>query len=150
MSASQGGRAPSPSGGLRAPRLGLGASVTAPTRRASGIGGDEGTDALCSGALRGPTRGWPARTAHGVATYGIQMDAIGATGNLFFKGFFLLLLGLSRYVSGDDKWNRPFETVRDGSNTFTWTHSGIAEFLAAQWNERPAGCHCENTKIWPY
>jgi len=92
----------------------------------------------------------PGWTANGVAPYGIQMDPIGATGNLFFKGFFLLLLGLSRYVSGDDKWNRPFEIVRDGSNTFTWTHSGIAEFLAAQWNERPAGCHCENTKIWPY
>jgi hypothetical protein len=92
----------------------------------------------------------PGWTANGVAPYGIQMDPIAATGNLFFKGFFLLLLGLYRYVSDDEKWNRPFEIVRDGPHTFTWTYSRIAEYLAAQWRERAAGCHCENTKVWPY
>ena len=92
----------------------------------------------------------PGWTANGIEPWGLQMDPIGADGNLFFKGFFLLMLGLHRYVSGDDKWNQPFDMVRDGENTFTWIYSGIAEHLADQWRARPDGCHCENTKIWPY
>ena len=92
----------------------------------------------------------PGWTANGVEPWGLQMDPIGADGNLFYKGFFLLILGLHRYVSGDDKWNMPFDMIRDGENTFTWSYSRIAEYLADQWRARPEGCHCENTKIWPY
>ncbi len=92
----------------------------------------------------------PGWTANGIAPYGVQMDPIAADGNLFFKGFFTLLLGVHRYVSGDEKWNKPFEMVRDGEHTFTWTYSGIAEHLAGQWHERQIGCHCENVKIWPF
>ena len=91
----------------------------------------------------------PGWTANGVEPWGLQMDPIGADGNLFFRGFFLVNLGLHLYVTGDEKWNEPFDVVRDGDNTFTWTHSRIAEFLARQWAGRPEGCHCENTKIWP-
>ena len=29
--------------------------------------------------------------------------------------------------------------VRDGENTFTWTHSGIAEYLANQWSRVAEG-----------
>lgn len=105
--------------------------------------------ALIPAHLRGryDVPGW---TANGVEPWGLQMDPVAADGNLFFKGFFLLLLGLARYVSGDDRWNEPFTMVRDGADTFTWTHSGIAEHLARQWDARPEGPHCENTKIWPY
>jgi len=78
------------------------------------------------------------------------MDPIGATGNLFFKGFFLVMLGLHLRTTGDDRWNRPFDLIRDGDNTFTWFHSAIAEHLHRQWTEAPAGCHCENTKVWPF
>jgi hypothetical protein len=39
---------------------------------------------------------------------------------------------------------------RLGDHTFTWTYSGIADHLARQWHNRSMGCHCENTKIWPY
>jgi hypothetical protein len=92
----------------------------------------------------------PGWTANGIEPWGLQMDPIGADGNLFYKGFLLLVLGLHRYVSGDDKWNQPFDMVRDGENTFTWSYSGIAQHLADQWRGRPEGCHCENTKIWPY
>jgi hypothetical protein len=92
----------------------------------------------------------PGWTANGVEPYGVQMDPIAADGMLFFKGFFSLLLGMHRYVSGDDKWNEPFEMIRDGDHRFSWTYSGIAAHLAEQWHERPIGCHCENTKIWPY
>ena len=92
----------------------------------------------------------PGWTANGIAPYGVQMDPIAADGMLFFKGFFGLLLGLHRHVTGDDRWNQPFDMVRDGEHTFTWTHSGIAAHLADQWRDRPIGVHCENTKIWPY
>ncbi len=92
----------------------------------------------------------PGWTANGVEPWGLQMDPIGATGNLFFKGFFLVMLGLHLRTTGDERWNRPFEIVRDGENTFTWFHSAIAEHLHTQWTNAPYGCHCENTKVWPY
>lgn len=92
----------------------------------------------------------PGWTANGIEPYGLQMDPIAADGNLFFKGFFLLILGLHLSVSGDQKWNRPFAMVRDTEHTYMWTHSRIAEFLASQWRGRPEGRHCENTKIWPF
>ncbi len=81
----------------------------------------------------------PGWTANGVEPWGLQMDPIGADGNLFFKGWFLMLLGFHLYVSGDEKWNEPFDMVRDGENTFTWTHNGIAELLANQWSRVAEG-----------
>jgi hypothetical protein len=92
----------------------------------------------------------PGWTANGVEPWGLEMDPIGAQGNLFYKGFFNLLLSLHLYVTGDPKWNDPFDVVRDGENTFTYTHDGVHEVLRSQWANRPEGCHCENTKIWPY
>jgi hypothetical protein len=92
----------------------------------------------------------PGWTANGIEPWGLQMDPIGADGNLFYKGFFNLLLGLYRYVSGDHTWNRPFTIIGDGPNTFTYTHSSINHLLTRQWAARREGCHCENTKIWPY
>jgi hypothetical protein len=91
----------------------------------------------------------PGWTANGVAPWGLQMDPIGADGNLFYKGWFLVMLGLFQRTTGDTRWEYPFEMIRDGDHTFTWTHHGIADHLAAQWAGRPDGCHCENTKIWP-
>ena len=92
----------------------------------------------------------PGWTANGIEPWGLQMDPIGADGNLFFKGFFLVMLGLHLRTTGDDRWNQPFDIVRDGENTFTWFHSAIAEHLYNQWRAAPHGCHCENTKVWPY
>ena len=91
----------------------------------------------------------PGWTANGIEPWGLQWDPIGADGNLFFKGFFLVLLGLFLRTTGDHKWNRSFEMIRDGENTFTWSHSAIAQFLADQWRAVPKGPHCENTKVWP-
>ena len=93
----------------------------------------------------------PGWTANGIEPYGVQLDPIAADGMLFFKGFFLLLLSLHRYVSGDAKWDEPFELFGEGPDlTFSWTQSSVAAHLAAQWHNRQIGCHCENTKIWPY
>ena len=83
----------------------------------------------------------PGWTANGVEPWGLQMDPVGADGNLFYKGWFLVILGLHLYVSGDEKWNQPFAMIRDGENTFTWTHTAIANHLLAQWSARPEGCH---------
>ena len=92
----------------------------------------------------------PGWTANGVEPWGVQMDPIGADGMLFYKGFFLVLLGIRALVAADDRWNTPFAMIRDGDNSFTWTHSTIAAHLADQWRRMPKGVHCENTKIWPY
>ena len=62
----------------------------------------------------------------------------------------LIVLGLYVYVTGDEKWNRPFDIVRNGADSFTWNHSRIAEHLFSQMSKRPEGVHCENTKIWPH
>ncbi len=83
----------------------------------------------------------PGWTANGVQPWGLQMDPIAADGNLFFKGWFLVILGLYLYVSGDEKWNQPFDMVRDGDNTFTWTHTGIVNHLVDLWSNRAEGCH---------
>ena len=92
----------------------------------------------------------PGWTANGVESWGVQMDPIAADGMLFYKGFFLVLLGLRSLVASDDRWNTPFSMIGDGENTFTWSHSAIAAHLADQWRAMPKGVHCENTKIWPY
>lgn len=109
---------------------------------------EEWYETLIPPTLRGKydVPGW---TANGVDPWGLQMDPISADGNLFYKGFFLVNLGLHLYVTGDEKWNEQFEVARGGDGPYSWTHSRIAEFLAHQWSGRPEGCHCENTKIWP-
>lgn len=92
----------------------------------------------------------PGWTANGIEPWGLQWDPIGADGNLFFKGFLLVMLGLHRRTTGNARWDDAFDIVRDGEHTYTWWHTKIAEHLAAQWRAHPEGCHCENTKIWPY
>lgn len=92
----------------------------------------------------------PGWVANGVAPWGLQPDPVGSDGNLFFRGFFNLLLGVYRSVSGDDKWEQPFAVTGYQNRRFDWTHSDIARFLHDQWKERPQGPHCENTKIWPF
>ena len=92
----------------------------------------------------------PGWTANGVEPWGLQPDPVGADGNLFFRGFFNLLLGTYSYVSGDDKWEKPFKMTGYNNRLFEWTQHSITEFLEDQWSERPQGPHCENTKIWPY
>ena len=92
----------------------------------------------------------PGWTANGIEPWGLQMDPIGADGNLFFKGFFLVMLGLHLRTTGNERWNQPFDIVRDGENTFTWFHSADRRAPSRQWTEAPAGCHCENTKVWPF
>ncbi len=96
----------------------------------------------------------PGWTANGVEPWGLQNDPIAADGMLFYKGFFLVLLGVRSMIahaaSDDDRWNRPFAMFPDEEESYTWTHSRIAEHLSRQWQASPKGCHCENTKVWPF
>jgi len=92
----------------------------------------------------------PGWTANGIEPWGLQRDPIGADGNLFFRGFFNLVLSIYAYVSDDGKWHEPFSVAGVERSRHEWTHACIAEFLAHQWANRPQGPHCENTKIWPY
>jgi hypothetical protein len=98
-------------------------------------------------ALRGKYNriGW---TANGITPWGLQPDPIGADGYLFFRGWFNLLLTIYKYVSGDDKWERPFSVTGYGDRKFQWDHRRIAERLQRQYARQDAGPHCENTKIW--
>ena len=53
----------------------------------------------------------PGWCANGVEPWGLQPDPIGADGNLFFKGWLNLTMSLHAYVSGEDKWTRPFQVA---------------------------------------
>jgi hypothetical protein len=92
----------------------------------------------------------PGWTANGVEPWGLQPDPIGSPGNLFFRGFFTLMLAIHRAVSGEATWDKPFEMTGLEDRTFAWTHRGIADYLSTQWAATPNGPHCENTKIWPF
>jgi hypothetical protein len=100
-------------------------------------------------ALRGKYNriGW---TANGIQPWGLQSDPIGADGYLFFRAWFLLLLATCKYISGDDKWARPFKVTGYHDETFEWDMHRIAERLESQYRAHPEGPHCENTKIWPF
>ena len=91
--------------------------------------------------------GW---VANGIEPYGLAQDPLGADGNLFYRGWFNLVMAVYEYVSGDDKWRKPFKIVGYQDREFEWTQDRIVERLNKQWGERPGGIHCENTKIWPY
>ena len=89
--------------------------------------------------------GW---TANGIEPWGLSPDPIGSEGNLFFRGWFNLVLGIYRYISGDDKYERPFDVTGYGDQVFEWDQHRIADLLERQYRERPEGPQCENTKIW--
>ncbi|MCP4006193.1 MAG: hypothetical protein GY725_18575 [bacterium] len=92
----------------------------------------------------------PGWTANGIEPWGLQPDPIGSDGNLFFRGFFALLLGIHRAVSGEPTWESPFEMAGLDDRTFPWTHSKVASYLSEHWARNPEGPHCENTKVWPF
>lgn len=92
----------------------------------------------------------PGWTANGVEPWGLQPDPIGADGNLFFRGWLNLVLSIYKYVSGDDKWERPWQIAGYENAKFEWTQPKIVERLHQQYIDHPEGPQCENTKIWPF
>src|SRR5258708_2624912 len=92
----------------------------------------------------------PGWTGNGVEPWGLQPDPCGADGNVFYRGWLNLLLGIRRYVSGEASEHLPLGITGYQNRQFTWTHARRAEFISAQCRARPQGPHCENTKIWPF
>ncbi|MEU1625040.1 hypothetical protein ABZ746_06785 [Streptomyces sp. NPDC020096] len=120
------------------------------------IGPDPGVDryppawmAFIPEPLRGryAPPGW---TGNGLEPWGLQPDPVGADGNVFYRGWLNLLLGIRRYVSGEATEHQPLDITGYHNRQFTWTHARIAELISAQFRSRPQGPHCENTKIWPF
>ena len=91
----------------------------------------------------------PGWTANGVEPWGLQPDPIGADGNLFFRGWLNLVLSMYKYISGDDKWEKPWQIAGFENEMFEWTQPKIVEHLHSQYIAHPEGPQCENTKIWP-
>jgi hypothetical protein len=91
----------------------------------------------------------PGWTANGVEPWGLSADPVGSQGNLFFRGFFNLMLAIYRDVAGTDTWDRPFEVTGLDDQRFPWSHGKINRFLSEQWAGVWHGPHCENTKVWP-
>lgn len=91
----------------------------------------------------------PGWTGNGIEPWGLQPDPVGCDGNLFYRGWLNLALGLRQHLSGQPV-TAPFEVIGYQNRPFTWTHERIARFLSTQMAARPQGPHCENTKIWPF
>ena len=89
----------------------------------------------------------PGWTANGIEPFGAQHDPVAANGMLFYKGFFLVLLGIRSMITTDDRWNTPFTMFAgdggpDGNDEgYSWTQTQIAEHLTQQWLAAPIGCH---------
>ncbi len=83
----------------------------------------------------------PGWTANGSEPWDLNMDPVAADGMLFYKGFFLVLLGMRSMVQNDGRWDQPFEMIKDGEHTFTWTHRDIGRHLEEQWMVHRIGCH---------
>lgn len=93
----------------------------------------------------------PGWTGDGIEPWRHQPDPIGADGNLFYQGFLSLLLGLRERISGEDRWEDRFAVVPDADGGgWVYSQRAVNETLVRQWGSRPEGCHCENTKIWPF
>jgi hypothetical protein len=92
----------------------------------------------------------PGWIGNGDQRWGLNPDPIAADGNVFFRGFFNLLLSVYAYVSGDQRYHEPFEVSGYMDRRFTWTQPELAGFISDQLADRPEGPHCENTKIWPF
>jgi hypothetical protein len=92
----------------------------------------------------------PGWIGNGDQRWGLNPDPIAADGNVFFRGFFNLLLSVYAHVSGDTRYHEPFEVSGYMDRTFTWTQPELAGFISQQLAARPEGPHCENTKIWPF
>ena len=92
----------------------------------------------------------PGWIGNGDERWGLNPDPIAADGNVFFRGFFNLLLSVYGHVSGDTRYHEPFQVSGYMDRTFTWTQPELVGFISEQLAARPEGPHCENTKIWPF
>ena len=93
----------------------------------------------------------PGWIGNGDERWGLNPDPIAADGNVFFRGFFNLLLSVYAYVSGDRALPRAVRDQRlHGPHVHVDAAGARRASSATQLADRPEGPHCENTKIWPF
>ena len=91
----------------------------------------------------------PGYAGNGLSRHSFEPDPIATSGNLYYKGFLNLIIGLYEYVSGSDIYDSDFELIYDDKIRFVYDHSKITETIANQWTQNVEGIHCEVRKIWP-
>jgi len=95
----------------------------------------------------------PGWAANGTQQQGFQPNPIEAAGAIYFKGFFNYLLGVYAVVSGNDRFQTPFDIVYDDRIRFRYSHRQINEIVrrdfAAMLEGSPDGLWCEIHKLWP-
>ncbi|MBS1870255.1 MAG: hypothetical protein JSS99_11390 [Actinobacteria bacterium] len=92
--------------------------------------------------------GW---AGNGMGGYEYDPDPVRGGGqNLMYKGYLNLALSLYAYVSGDDRYDRPFDVVYDEDHVFRYDHRELNELIARQWREFWPGIACEAGKIFPW
>jgi hypothetical protein len=77
---------------------------------------------------------------------GFAAGSVGCDGNLFYRGWLNLLLGIRHYVWQPTQ-DRAFEVSGYQNRTFSWTHQRIAQFISDQLTARPQGAHCEHQDL---
>jgi len=92
----------------------------------------------------------PSWTGNGIEPWGLQPDPVGADGNLMHRAWLNLTLSFRRYLSGDATEHDSFNVTGYRNRQFPWSHARIANLLNHQLIDRPQGCHCENTKVFPF
>lgn len=92
----------------------------------------------------------PGWAANGIGPYGYNPDPVYGNGiaNVMYKGYLNLSIGLYEYVSGDAKYDNPFQIVYDDNLQFEYDHKRLVDTLTKQWVANPIGIACEVRKIF--
>lgn len=92
--------------------------------------------------------GW---AGNGGGGFEYDPDPVRGSGqNMMYKGYLNLAISLYGYVSGDDRFDRPFEVVYDEDWKFEYDHRALNEMIAEQWRGSWPGIACEAGKIFPW
>jgi hypothetical protein len=92
--------------------------------------------------------GW---AGNGGGGFEYDPDPVRGSGqNMMYKGYLNLAISLYGYVSGDDRFDRPFEVVYDDDWKFEYDHRALNEMIAEQWRQSWPGIVCEAGKIFSW
>ena len=95
----------------------------------------------------------PGWAANGVQETGFEPNPMEASGAIYYKGFFNLVLGLRALLAPERDPTQPIEIVYDGDWRWTYSHRRINEMLtqdfAAALDGRSQWLCCEVHKLWP-
>jgi hypothetical protein len=64
---------------------------------------------------------------------GERRDPVTADAMAPYTASLLVLLGVRSLLTADTRWDRPFEVIGDGRDSFTWSHGRIVEDVVGRW-----------------